>query len=1002
MIISMEEPASKKKEGKKSKKQEKREKKEGKVHKDVQNILSVARTNDDSSVSKRSAARAKYIQDNFLTHFVKKPSKRSALINRGYFIRRYTVESVVRAFIDEHKGECQVVSLGAGFDSLYFVIPKENRCKKHIEVDFEHVVKRKSDVIRHTEELKAELEDFRFGEDKEIFASNYELISADLCQFEEFKNKLMSRGLDDTVPTLFLAECVFTYMSNADSDRVIGWAASAFQKVVFVTYEQIRPYDAFGRTMRANLVARGSDLLGIEGYPSKEKQEERYRKLGYENVCVKTMLDFYEEIEDNERIRICSLEEFDETEEWWEKCSHYTVSVSSKNEFLPFVKQRSIPPPQASACLPAEWKEEEIQGTGRHAEGKRWGHSVCALNDGRMVFFGGYGGSARHERVNTVLVIDVLSKHSFNPAKVTGSAPSARVLHTACMMSDDAMLVYGGRSNPSNAFNDFHLLNCATWQWTKLDMVTTDPCPARYRHSMTRIPGTQFVVIFGGKKDWREMECDDFFLVDVTGRSCKKITVNSDTKPCGRVSHSALWFEGALYIYGGFNTKKSVLSDMWKIEFSEAFDSVISAKEMSLKSLPPRFSHAGLVFENKMLFFGGCDRSHENTVISVCPKDDTVSVMQTKSELYSRPQAVAVNNRIYVVGGGMLCFSFGSIFSESLIVFTHGGDFVKPLRASKTKPKAGATSSSSVAEKKEIPRVSNPSKETFAEYVTKIREPCIFENCDGVPKWNKEDILASVPSSTLASVHVCDSPLLDFSNKNFTFKVIPFDEMLKRLEDEKSYLYFRSLGSNARKDPSNMSETFPKLAEQFLVPELCQDIVTKDNTHSSCLRFSSADIQMWTHYDINDNVLVGLKGTKRLMLFHPNEVKHLYAEGTASAVIDVDKPDLERFPKFAKAVQWTGTLKEGDVLFIPAMWWHNVRTLSPCYGLNIFFRHLEQQQYQANDLYGNKDPQSAVNAQKALQKVLDSLSELPKDYKEFYANKMILEMKKFIGDNDSF
>ncbi len=44
-------------------------------------------TNDSSIVSKRSMVRMQYFHDPFLQAFVAKPSRRSPLINRGYYIR---------------------------------------------------------------------------------------------------------------------------------------------------------------------------------------------------------------------------------------------------------------------------------------------------------------------------------------------------------------------------------------------------------------------------------------------------------------------------------------------------------------------------------------------------------------------------------------------------------------------------------------------------------------------------------------------------------------------------------------------------------------------------------------------------------------------------------------------------------------------------------------------------------------------------------------------------
>lgn len=48
---------------------------------------SVQGTNDDAQVSKLSCVRAGYFKDEYLHHFVRKPSRRSPMINRGYYSR---------------------------------------------------------------------------------------------------------------------------------------------------------------------------------------------------------------------------------------------------------------------------------------------------------------------------------------------------------------------------------------------------------------------------------------------------------------------------------------------------------------------------------------------------------------------------------------------------------------------------------------------------------------------------------------------------------------------------------------------------------------------------------------------------------------------------------------------------------------------------------------------------------------------------------------------------
>jgi hypothetical protein len=69
-------------------------------------------------------------------------------------------------------------------------------------------------------------------------------------------------------------------------------------------------------------------------------------------------------------------------------------------------------------------------------------------------------------------------------------------------------------------------------------------------------------------------------------------------------------------------------------------------------------------------------------------------------------------------------------------------------------------------------------------------------------------------------------------------------------------------------------------------------------------------------------------GVKRYTLFAPDQTPFLHAKGNQSK-IDLDKPDLEQFPLFAKATPIVAQLEPGEILFVPTGWWHTTKILSP-------------------------------------------------------------------------
>lgn len=147
-----------------------------------------------------------------------------------------------------------------------------------------------------------------------------------------------------------------------------------------------------------------------------------------------------------------------------------------------------------------------------------------------------------------------------------------------------------------------------------------------------------------------------------------------------------------------------------------------------------------------------------------------------------------------------------------------------------------------------------------------------------------------------------------------------------------------------------------------------------------------------------DNLLVQVTGKKRVVLFSPRDASYLYLSGDKSQVLDIDQPNLETYPLFAHATRHECLLEAGDVLFIPALWFHNVISLDFSVAINIFWRHLDPVLYDSRDTYGNKDPLPAQRAQQIVDRALKALEELPEDYRDFYARCIVarIESKAYV------
>lgn len=86
------------------------------------------------------------------------------------------------------------------------------------------------------------------------------------------------------------------------------------------------------------------------------------------------------------------------------------------------------------------------------------------------------------------------------------------------------------------------------------------------------------------------------------------------------------------------------------------------------------------------------------------------------------------------------------------------------------------------------------------------------------------------------------------------------------------------------------------------------------------------------HCDYDDNIFAQIWGRKRIFLSPPHHEAFLYPK-EANAILfgspfDPEAPDFERFPLARQATMIECLVEPGDMLYVPAGWYHQVRALT--------------------------------------------------------------------------
>lgn len=307
----------------------------------------VVATNDDAALCKYLAVTKGYYKDPYLAQFLSSKTRSSALrkapeINRGYYVRSISIAYLVEQFIRSNPSG-QVISLGAGYDSLYWRLKAHNFLQgetessqlKYVEIDMSPVTVHKIMAIRRHPELAKLLSSIQYkGEG--LHSDQYHLISFDLRQVSKgsLKKKLVEDCLVDLMkPTLCIAECVLVYMPTQDSHSVINWLSTNFSNLTMLNYEQCNMEDRFGDIMLANMNARHCDLMGAAACKSLESQTSRFVSAGLTHTKAWTLSEIYNSyIAPSEISRIEQIEFLDEKELLEQLLQHYCIVLASHRD----------------------------------------------------------------------------------------------------------------------------------------------------------------------------------------------------------------------------------------------------------------------------------------------------------------------------------------------------------------------------------------------------------------------------------------------------------------------------------------------------------------------------------------------------------------------------------------------------------------------------------------------------------------------------------------------
>lgn len=245
-----------------------------------------------------------------------------------------------------------------------------------------------------------------------------------------------------------------------------------------------------------------------------------------------------------------------------------------------------------------------------------------------------------------------------------------------------------------------------------------------------------------------------------------------------------------------------------------------------------------------------------------------------------------------------------------------------------------------------LERVHRPTLNQFRECFVLPRRPVVVTGAiDGWPalhRWTAEYLEATVGDRRIKVQRLDQKNVTRY--ELHTLEEVCFTDFVEAIRhDPPARRYYLVIGN------IHVVNNWPRRFSKPVFPELFPDVEILPLVDVERL----LEVNLWMgysgavsnlHFDPIDNCLCMIRGRKHLRIYAPDQSGYMHLpspfgiENPLHSPVDAIRPNFALFPRFQKARYHTCTLEPGDVIYMPAGYWHHVQSEGFNVAVNLWWK----------------------------------------------------------------